>query len=89
MTDLGPSEFGGHTNRLGIHPSPHPPEAYEKLRAVYLSGDDLEKGDLAPQPEREAFHGLLPEDEQRELRESEGVLDKGQVWQEMLEAGDA
>jgi hypothetical protein len=88
MSDLPASEFGGKTNRLGIQPPPHPLSAYEKLRAIYLSGDELERGDLPPQRNREAMQGLLPEAEQIALREEEGVLDKGQVWEEMLQAGE-
>lgn len=86
MTDLSPSEFGGHTNHLGIPPFPHRPEAYEKLRAIYLTGDETggEEGLYLPfDDEGAAFRGLLTEDEQRATREQEGALVKGEVWEEM------
>jgi len=80
------SEFGGTTNDLGIHPFPHRPTAAERLRVIYRTGDETggESGVYrAPDQNNEAFMGLLPELEQKALRTSEGVLDKGQVWEEM------
>lgn len=82
-----PSEFGGKTNALGIQPFPHPPDVNEKLRAIYVTGDADETGTLAPQPGREAFQGLLTEAEQTDIAESQGLLDKGQIWEEMEQGG--
>lgn len=85
MSDTGPpSEFGGKTNHLGIQPHPHPPTAEEKLRAVYQTGDELEGADgVYLARDEAAFQGLLPEAEQRAIREAEGVFEKGEIWEEM------
>lgn len=84
MSDTGPaSEFGGKTNAMGIQPFPHVPTVNERLRAVYLTGDELETGTLPVQPEREAFNGLLPEAEQRAIAEEAGLLEHGQIWEEL------
>lgn len=60
-----PSEFGGKTQRNGIQPpvSPsgmkgHTPDANERLRLDYLTG---QHEDSTKDPDGgEAFHGLLP-----------------------------
>jgi len=66
---LAPSEYGGHTQRNGIAPprTPlgkvgHSPTASEKLRLLYITGQN-EDSTANPQPKREAFHGLLLEEE--------------------------
>lgn len=79
MPDSGPaSEFGGAVrSRVGIQPTPpHVLTAEERLRLIYLTGQDTEL--LAPDPELESFHGLNLEPVQRAIREQEGVLEKGQ-----------
>lgn len=77
MPDQGAaSEFGGAIrDRRRIYPLPHQPTAAEKLMLVYTTGD--ETGALQPD-NGEAFNGLNPEEVQRALRESEGVMEKGQ-----------
>lgn len=79
-----PSEFGGKTNDLGIQPSPHVPTSAEKLSLIYRTGDPEGSG-LIPADDGEAFSGLLPADVQRAIREQAGHLDKGQVWEQMLQ----
>lgn len=78
MPDTGPaSEFGGAVrSRVGIQPTPpHVLTADERLRLIYLTGQDTE---LLPPDGGLTFNGLIPEAEQRALREAEGVLEKGQ-----------
>jgi hypothetical protein len=86
MSDLPPSEFGGKTNKLGIQPFPHRPTAAERLSVIYRTGDETggESGVYEPiDEEHAAFEGLLTEAEQLAILESEGKLEKGQVWEEM------
>lgn len=87
MSDPGPpSEFGGKTNQLGIQPFPHTPEAHEQLRRLYQSSEAATAeltADIPRDEDNETFEGLLPEAEQRAIREAEGVFEKGQVWEEM------
>jgi hypothetical protein len=78
MPDTGPaSEFGGAVkSRVGIQPTPpHVLTADERLRLIYLTGQDTE---LLPPDDGLSFNGLIPEEIQRELRKAEGVLEKGQ-----------
>lgn len=81
--DMPPSEFGGKTMRNGVQPFPHVPTASERLSLTYRTGDpsgvkDLDGGD--------AFAGVLPLTKQKALREAEGALEKGSVWQEIMQA---
>lgn len=78
MSDQGPaSEYGGKTGANGFQPvPPHVMTASEKLRSIYTTG--TESG-TEPLDGGVAFAGLLPESEQRAIREAEGVLDKGQL----------
>lgn len=79
--ELPPGEFDGKTQRNGIQPFPHEPTASEKLSLVYRTG--LEDGDALPDGGA-AFSGLLPTKEQLAIREAMGDMDKGQVWDEMI-----
>ena len=70
---VGPSEYGGHTQRNGIAPprtpegkAGHKPLAHENLRLLYLTGQ-TEDSTANPQREHEAWDGLLPEDLAREI----------------------
>lgn len=75
-----PSEFGGKTGSTGIQPPPHAPTAAEQLMLIYRTGDPT--GAMADDS-GENFEGLNDYDQQLEIRESEGVMDKGQVWEEL------
>jgi hypothetical protein len=78
-----PSEFGGKNDTpLGVQPHPHALTTHELLSAIYRTGEE-EPTVLSVPDAGEAFSGLLPADVQRAIRESEGALDKGQVWEEM------
>lgn len=79
-----PSEFGGHTNRLGMAPHPHKRTASERLSSVYRTGHEV--GEIPDEDNEVHFNGLLPADVQRKRREQAGDLDKGQIWDEMLQA---
>lgn len=83
---LKPSEMGGKVQRNRVQPSPHSATASEKLMLTYTTGDAEPTVNSEPDG-GEAFAGLLPYDEQLALRTAEGVMEKGQVWKEMLEAG--
>lgn len=48
---------------------------------MYRTGD--ETGTLDPERNGESFDGLLPYEEQLALRVAEGVMEKGQTWEEM------
>lgn len=78
MSDTGePSEFGGKVGANGFQPTPpHVPEAFEKLRSIYTTGDDSLRSPL--DTEGVAFTGLLPESEQRRIRAEQGLFEKGQ-----------
>ena len=79
MPDQGAaSEFGGAVRGLvGVQPvPPHVLTAAEKLRLIYLTGDETGET-MVPVPE--VWEGLLPAEEQRKIREGEGVLEKGQL----------
>lgn len=75
-----PSEFGGKGRRNRTQPAPHEPTASEKLMLTYTTGDDT--GESNPDG-GEVFAGLLPEAEQRALRQQAGDLKKGEIWEEM------
>lgn len=78
---LPPSEFGGKSNALGIQPHPHKPNEFERLRSIYLTGNE-DGTDLPQHTNHEAFVGLLPEEEQRAIMEEKGAFEKGQIWEE-------
>lgn len=76
----GPSEFGGKVRRNRTQPPPHVPTAREKLMLLYTTGDV----DGTKDPDNgEAFAGLLSAERQTSIRQAEGVLDKGQKWDEV------
>lgn len=85
MAGEGPSEFGGKVRKHGIQPLPHPLTASEKLRLGYRTGQDIDRDAASGS---EAFNGLLPYDIQLALRQEAGDMEKGQVWQEMLESSE-
>lgn len=86
MPDTGaPSEFGGAVGVTGLQPSPHTPTPSETLSLLYRTGDP--SGASVPD-EGETMLGLNPEDVQRALRQQAGDLDKGQVWEEMLQSAE-
>jgi hypothetical protein len=71
------SEFGGRgVQKNTIYGPPHSPEAYEKLRLVYLTGQD-EDSTVSPDSEGDAFQGLLKLREQLELQEKRGDFEMG------------
>lgn len=76
-----PSEFGGKAQKNRVQPPPHEPTASEKMMLLYTTGDDT--GTKDPDKNGESFDGLLPYDEQLQLRIAEGVMEKGQIWEEM------
>lgn len=80
MTVMPPSEFGGKTQKNRVQPPPHKPTPAEELMLLYTTGDST--GAMQPD-EGETFAGLIDYDQQLEIREAEGVMDKGQVWEEM------
>jgi hypothetical protein len=80
MPDPGPpSEFGGKIQRNGVQPPPHEPTASEQLSLMYRTGDLTGATDDVPT----VFEGLLPEEEQVRLMREAGLLDKGQIWEEL------
>jgi hypothetical protein len=86
-----PSEFGGRTMRNGIQPRPHRPTSSEALSLLYRTGseDGINPFTKKAAPDNgEAFAGLLPEKEQRKLKEAAGDLVKGQIWDEMVAEGN-
>jgi hypothetical protein len=70
-----PSEFGGKTQPNGVQPPPHSPEWYERVRLGHQTGDETGKTAL---DDGSAWQGLLPLDEQTELRRRAGDLEKGE-----------
>ena len=76
----GPTEFGGKTGSTGIQIPPHPPNAHEKLMLIYRTGD--ESGAFADDS-GENWDGLIDYDQKLEEMETAGLMDKGQVWEEM------
>jgi hypothetical protein len=86
LSNQGPSEFGGKVRRHGIQPLPHRLTASEKLRLGYRTGQDVDR-DLPDGPE--AFNGLLPLDIQTALRKEAGDLEKGQVWEAMVQEAES
>jgi hypothetical protein len=85
---VGPaSEFGGKVQRNGVQPPPHIPTAKERLSLIYRTGS--ESGTADPDPNGDIWAGLRDEATQRAVREAEGVLNKGEVWEEMVVAGEA
>lgn len=80
---LGPaSEFGGKVQKNGVQPPPHVPTPSERLMLLYRTGDE---SGMTNQDAGEAMEGLLPVAEQTAIRKAEGVLEKGQVWDEIQE----
>ena len=80
----GPSEFGGKVQKNRVQPSPHVPTASEKLMLLYTTGDV----DGSKNPDAgEAFSGLIPADQLLAIRTAEGVMDKGQIWEQMVQEG--
>lgn len=75
------SEFGGKVQKNRVQPPPHVPTPSERLMLLYTTGD--ESGLTDPDPNGDVMMGLLPEDVQRQIRQDEGALDKGQVWDEV------
>jgi hypothetical protein len=83
---LGPaSEFGGKVQRNRVQPLPHVPTPSERLMLMYTTGD--ESGLTDPDPNNDVFAGMLPEEEQRAIRQAEGVLEKGQEWEALKQQG--
>lgn len=77
----GPSEFGGNgVKKNGVFPSPHVPTVNERVMLLYRTGDD---SGLTMPDDGENFAGLLPAEIQLALRTAEGVMAKGEVWEEM------
>lgn len=75
MSDgLPESEFGGKLQNNGFFPPPHQMSAHEKLRSVYLTGDDTGQSEINDC----WFDGLLPFDEQYARREAEGAFEAGE-----------
>jgi hypothetical protein len=81
-----PSEFGGKVRRNRTQPPPHVPTPSERLMLMYTTGD--ESGLLDPDVNNDVWTGFLPEEEQRAIRQAEGVLDKGQEWDALVQEGD-
>lgn len=78
---LPPSEFGGKVRLNRTQPSPHEVTPSERLMLTYTTGD--ETGNSDPD-DGEAFSGLLPLDEQAELRQADiDAQGYGSVWEEM------
>lgn len=80
----GPSEFGGKIKPNGVQPAPHVPVPHERMMLLHTTGDE---SGLADKDNGEAMVGLLPERVQRQARQDEGALDKGQVWEQMQAEG--
>ena len=82
-----PSEFGGKIQKNGVQPPPHVPTASERLSLLYRTGS--ESGTVDPDPNGDIWAGLREESVQRAVREAEGVMEKGQVWEELVIAAEA
>lgn len=85
-----PSEFGGRVQRNGVQPRPHVPTRSEALSLLYRTGSETGKNPFTGKMEPdhgEAFSGLLPEKEQKKIREQAGDLVKGEVWDELVARG--
>lgn len=80
MAGLPASEFGGRPMRVGVQPPPHVPSADEQLSLIYRTGD---ASGQTPSDGGLSFAGLLDSSTQRQLRETEGVLTKGEEWEAM------
>lgn len=84
-----PSEFGGkQQQRNRTQPLPHLPDASEELMLTYTTGDPSGINPFTGRPEPdsgEAFDGLIPRKTQEALRKAAGDLDKGQVWEQLVE----
>ena len=84
---VGPaSEFGGKVQKNGVQPPPHVPTAAERLSLMYRTGS--ESGLYDADPNGDIWNGLRDEATQRAVRQAEGVLDKGEVWDGIVLAGD-
>ena len=71
--------------RHGVQPVPHVPTPSERLRLLYLTGDE---SGLSPVDDRnDIWSGTLPIEEQTSIRAAEGVLERGQVWEDLLTEG--
>lgn len=85
---VGPaSEFGGKIQENGIQPPPHIPTVSERLSLMYRTGS--EAGVAEVDLNGDVWGGLREESKQRAVRQAEGVLDKGQTWEEMQIAAAA
>lgn len=79
--EMPASEFGGKAKTNGVQPAPHVPDASERLMLLYTGGEGGRTDHLA-------FTGLIPLERQIALRQAEGALDKGQVWEELVAKGE-
>lgn len=77
---LPASEFGGKVQRNRVQPPPHVPTASERLMLTYTTGDE---SGVLDQDAGEVFSGVLPKEAQEAIMRDAGLLDKGQVWEEM------
>ena len=87
MASGAASEFGGRQKRNGVQPLPHRPTPSEQLRLVYTTGDPT--GATGVDLEGVVFTGLNPRSVQEEIRRQAGDLDKGQVWDDMVQEAGA
>jgi hypothetical protein len=87
MAGLPASEFGGRVQRNGVQPPPHTPTASERLGLIYRTGD--ETGTLPLDNEGVIMSGLNPRKVQEQIRQQAGDLNKGEVWEEILQRGGA
>lgn len=83
MPDTGSaSEYGGKIiSRHGVQPAPHIPTPSERLGLLYRTGD--ESGLVDVDSAGDVWSGALSLSKQTAIREAEGVLAKGQVWEEL------
>lgn len=79
------SEYGGSDTKTGVQPSPHVPTPSERLSLLYRTGDE---SGLTDPDNGEVFSGLRTEATQRQLRQAEGVLEKGQEWERLRQLAD-
>lgn len=83
---MADSEFGGaETTPHGVQPPPHVPTESERISLLYRTGDESGR---TPPDDGSVWMGLRSEATQRAIRESEGVLAKGQVWETMRQEGE-